>query len=56
MTATPHDECIVCRYWQDSIDTSRVRALRGVEAAFKDERQARRELAEHLARSHGRSQ
>lgn len=52
MTATQHDDCIVCRYWQDRIDSSRVRALKKVEGAFGEERRARRELAEHMERRH----
>ncbi len=52
MTATPHDDCVVCSYWKDRIETSRARALKKVEGAFSDERRARRELREHLERSH----
>ncbi len=51
MTATPHDDCVVCSYWKDRIETSRARALKKVEGAFSDERRARRELREHLERS-----
>ncbi|MDR3752857.1 MAG: hypothetical protein P4K93_09345 [Terracidiphilus sp.] len=53
MIAEPQSDCAVCRYWRDRIDTSRVRALQKAEGAHGDERQARRELAEHRERSHG---
>jgi hypothetical protein len=50
MTATPHDDCLVCAFWRDRIEDARKRALQKVEGAHSDERQARRELAEHLSR------
>jgi len=48
----PQNDCAVCCYWQDRIDTSRVRALQKAEGACGDEKRARRELAEHMERSH----
>lgn len=56
MTAIPHDDCMVCRYWVERVEAFRARSLQKVEGAFGEEKRARRELAEHLKRTHGKSE
>lgn len=40
----PQNDCLVCLYWQDRINT--------IADLFGDEKRARLELAEHRERSH----